>query len=405
MSRGRWHPGGHHGLGPPQVGSGDPQDGPRQHSTVRPPPSLAPPQHHSSSHYYTQPHQHQGPPHPKHFIEPPPSRRNYDENHEEQQPYGGYPRESPRGYFDQRTYSHQGSHIDRIGYSDQGDFSDRGGHFERRGSSNHGRNFNRKEYSDQREYVGGNYANQPFESHAELHCYESERQRSVSKETYSEGRVTASHPFPEISGQSRNQPSFQETSGQPKNQPAPQIVPQLFLPSPVYSHPPPSIPSASPRCIPSPGPSAPPAPSLAPPPAPHIGSLTPESQRVTRDPRRRQRGEASDDERPSGSRSGGLGIRNDIYAPPAPCLMEDREGGTYHQPEAAPFPQPEENEVKFADTDAFSKMPDSTVVDVEEETKEGKVDSVSTSYRCTFCPSPGLIPLAEKITHQVRHCF
>ena len=286
MSRGRWHPGGHHGLGFSQGGSGEPQDGPRQHSTVRPPPSLVPPQHHGSSHYYTQPHQHQGPPHPKHFNEPPPSRRNYDENHGEQQPYGGFPRERDRGYFDQ-TYSHQGSHIDRIGYSDQGDFSDRGGHFERRGSSNHGRNFNRKEYSDQREYVEGNYANQPFESHAELHCYESERQRSVSKETYSEGRVTASHPFPEISGQSRNQPSFQETSGQPKNQPAPQIVPQLFLPSPVYSHPPPSIPSESPRCIPSPGPSAPPAPSLAPPPAPHIGSLTPESQRVTRDPRRR----------------------------------------------------------------------------------------------------------------------
>ena len=74
---------------------------------------------------------------------------------------------------------------------------------------------------------------------------------------------------------------------------------------------------------------------------------------------------------------------------------------SYHQPEAAPRqPQPEEKEVKFADTDAFSKMPDSTVVDVEEEldAKEGKV---STNYRCTFCPSPGIIPLTEKITHQV----
>ena len=78
--------------------------------------------------------------------------------------------------------------------------------------------------------------------------------------------------------------------------------------------------------------------------------------------------------------------------------MEDRGDVSYHQPEAAPQPQLEEKEVKFADTDAFSKMPDSTVVDVEEESKEGKV---STNYRCTFCPSPGLIPLTEKITHQV----
>ena len=118
----------------------------------------------------------------------------------------------------------------------------------------------------------------------------------------------------------------------------------------------------------------------------------------TRDPRRRFRGEASEDDRSSGSERGGLGIRNDIYAAQAPVPVEDRGDVSYHQPEAAPQPEPEEKEVKFADTDEFSKIPDSTVVDVEEEPKEGKV---STNYRCTFCPSPGLIPLTEKITHQV----
>ena len=124
----------------------------------------------------------------------------------------------------------------------------------------------------------------------------------------------------------------------------------------------------------------------------------------TRDPRRRLRGEevSEEEERSSGSERGGLGIRNDIYAAQAPLPVESvRIDVSYHQPEAAPHqPQPEEKEVKFADTDAFSKMPDSTVVDVEEEleAKEGKV---STNYRCTFCPSPGIIPLTEKITHQV----
>ena len=123
-----------------------------------------------------------------------------------------------------------------------------------------------------------------------------------------------------------------------------------------------------------------------------------------RDPRRRLRGEvSSEDERSVGSGSGGvLGIRNDIYAAQASGPIVEREDVSYHQPEAAPpLPQPEEKEVKFADTDAFSKMPDSTVVDVEEaeDAKEGKA---STNYRCTFCPSPGLIPLTEKITHQVK---
>ena len=73
-----------------------------------------------------------------------------------------------------------------------------------------------------------------------------------------------------------------------------------------------------------------------------------------------------------------------------------------HQPEP-PVSQPEEQEVKFSDTDAFSKLPDSTVVDVEEDTKDTKEakTAVSTNYRCTFCPSPGLVPLTEKISHQV----
>ena len=269
------------------------------------------------------------------------------------------------------------------------------------------------------------YPNQPFDGYAwESTDYDYEidaRHHGITGETHKEVRVSTSPSFQEPTRPARSEPSSSSLS-------LPPPVYGIGHPPPGYlptGGPPPSVPLRSntplepPRFNPShelhapnsdPGPSSlgpastSPVPSLAPPPAPHIGSLTPESQPKagSRDPRRRLRDGERESERPTVSASGGLGIRSDIYENQAPHAAENRADASYHQPEP-PVSQPEEQEVKFSDTDAFSKLPDSTVVDVEEDTKDTKEAKtvVSTNYRCTFCPSPGLVPLTEKISHQV----
>ena len=237
--------------------------------------------------------------------------------------------------------------------------------------------------------------------------------------------------------------------------PAAEVFPkfQAHFPPPLYASQPPTLP---------------PAPTgdagvrvaeawqqaLSPPPAPQIGSI-----QESRDPRKRAR-QGSGEQRPpapverppapverppapverppaapvraplnianvsSPGRGEGpvsgpvLGVRRDIYASsngstsPASSL-------SYHRPEATPGQDPGaggsgQQEVKYAESDSFgsqSKLPDSTVIDVEGEEAKGPgkehvkvAEGAGGSYHCTFCPTPGTVSLAEKISHQVGNC-
>ena len=185
--------------------------------------------------------------------------------------------------------------------------------------------------------------------------------------------------------------------------------------------------------VPNPGDYSRPPPGFpAPPPAPQIGQLAPGPG--SRDPRLRRQSQeeagagqqvdtavlraavnavlGSGKKTVGGSSPGRLGIRRDIYAEPG------RGSGPVAaspSPWSQPLPTPQLNsqsaatasmELQAAVKQEVVELEDELNAEEKAEEKESKEKGSGGAgelVRCGFCPSPGLVPVTEKIKHQAGH--